>query len=154
MCQSKPLEKWESAISAPGYTRQDGVRELNPSWSSTLRILSSLSSPRTAPSPMRGFLCLPPQKLSQHVVQDPAVAVVLHLLGSVEPHSRLELLDRAVLLRGADGDLSAVGEAALDSRGEAGYVDQLVAGQAQGGNGVAVGEFQGGDPHPHQVASV
>jgi hypothetical protein len=54
--QSREMEKWESDISALCCTSQDGVRELNPSWSPTLRnLLSSLSSPRTAPSPMRGF---------------------------------------------------------------------------------------------------
>ena len=47
-------------------------------------------SPAPSPSAVRGFLL--PQQLSQHVVQDPAVAVVELLLGRVDAHPHVEAL--------------------------------------------------------------
>src|SRR4029077_1509556 len=117
--------------------------------------ISSAPSPPPVsdPSPTRGFF-LGPQKLPQHVVQDAAVAVILDLLRGVETEAGFEGGRFAVLLPGPDGHLAAVLEVAPDPLGEAFDVDQLVAGEAEGGGVLARQELQGSDAHADEVAAV
>src|SRR5690348_15480043 len=83
------------------------------------------------------------EKLPQHVGQDAAVPVVMHLLRRVDADRRLERLRLLAGGKGADGDLAAVREAALDHRRQAVDVVDLLAGQPQARRILAGGELQG-----------
>src|SRR5215216_4096603 len=137
--------------------RGSGVEPVPESITPTFS-LSSLSSPRVGSLPDAGlFSCRrfpATQELSQHVVQDAAVAVVLDLLRSVEAHPGLELGHLAAIGLGADDHLAAVLETAPHSRGQARDVDHLLAGEPEARHGVAAREFQGSDAHADQVAAV
>src|SRR5215216_1785839 len=113
--------------------RGSGVEPVPESITPTFS-LSSLSSPRVGSLPDAGlFSCRrfpATQELSQHVVQDAAVAVVLDLLRSVEAHPGLEL---GHLLAGEPE--ARHGVAAREFQGSDAHADQVAAVDALEGLG-------------------
>src|SRR4051812_11106934 len=72
-----------------------------------------------------------PEKLAEHVLQDPAVLVVKHLLRRVDPDRGPEPDDAAVLLAGLHRERPARRKSGLDGVGEPVEVEYLPAGQSQ-----------------------
>src|SRR6185369_14254492 len=103
---------------------------------------------------MSSRMALSLQKLPQHVVKNPAVAVVLHLLRGVEPHAGLEVDRGAVVAAGLDRYVAAGLEAGIHSGGEAGDGEDFVTGETEALDGLAVDEFERRDAHADQVAAV
>src|SRR4029450_4027050 len=97
----------------------------------------------TASFPVPGL----PLELTQDVLEDATVAVVLDLVGGVDPDPAGELV-----VVGADGDLA--GEAVGAGTLQAGDLEGLVAGEAEGLDRLAGRQLQGQDAHADQVGPV
>src|SRR5438046_10509399 len=82
--------------------------------------LTTPSPPPCRPPPRHGiFSGVSAQELPQDVLQDAAVAVILHLLRRVEPHLGDEIALRAVGRYGAHRDRLAAGEPRSKPGGDA-----------------------------------
>src|SRR5699024_1877640 len=90
-----------------------------------------------------------------HVLQDPAVAVVVRLAGSVDTHDTVELGDGAVVVGGGDPHRlrDRIRRGVVES-GDAGDVVGLGTVESQRAGALLVGELQRQHAHPDQVGAV
>src|SRR5439155_18283054 len=87
---------------------------------------------------------------AEHVREESAVAVVLDVVGGIDPRDRLELARTTVLRRDAHGERLAGREAA----GDPGHLVGLAARQPERGGVLAAPELERQDAHADEIAPV
>src|SRR3989442_13430925 len=142
-----------SRRAAAGASRSTRIAAQRPTDSSTWRTCRRSGWGCTSAC-RRLFGGLLPRELPQHVLEDPAVAVVLELLWGVDPHDRTELERRPVGSGRLHRKRFAVREPPREHGTEPGDFGTLAAGEPVRCDALVVQDMHRHAAHPDEVRSV
>src|SRR5205823_7018843 len=94
------------------------------------------------------------RQLPQHVLENPAVPVVLQLLRRIDPYQRAQLDARPVGASRRDGQLLAAREPLGEQGGETGQIEGFFPGEPERLRGLARQELQRQNAHAYEVRAV